>query len=1480
MVKLRRIWKFFKWTVGILLALIIICGFILAIPAVQTRLAQEAAGYLESEYGVEVQIESAAIQLPGTVYLRGVYAPDHRSDTLIFAHEIKFEFNGFQNNHLKAGEIALTGGDIQMRKYEGDDLYNFAIWLEHFNDTTGSSQNVFKMSVAEIAVSELDFYKHPLGCETCTWLDFQDAELRASNFELVGSFVSGDIEQMRYTDDRRFSLHQFSGHGEYQDGYMEVRDLEFQTDDSHVKGWARLDYEELSDFTDFVNQVQMEGAFTEAQVSSDEFISYIPEFPQFDQFEFKGDFEGLVNDLRTTKVDAKLGSTHFYGDVKLQNSTDPSNLYIDAFVGRCATVGEDLQRYLPQFLEGEIPNEVGLFTDVTFNGHFEGTLKDFNSEGSFQTNLGNLKADVTFNNLSDLSLASYAGELDLNRFDLGAILSNEDLGKVTAAGVVSGSGLTPESASATLDVESSLVEFRKAEINNLAVEGVVEDRKFIGDFHIHDELMNIDFDGLLDFNKDTAALSFTATIDSTDLHTVGLINDTVSWFTAAIDADFSLYKREWWQGSIKIDDITYRRADDIFEYNEVFLNSSNAGNITRNEIASDIMDGKIEGQYQLLDVYQPLLRALASVNQHYPYEPEEFVNIDCDYELVLKQTDILTALILPGVRFAPGTTLSGSLRSDNDYVDVRFESPGMDLYGTYLDTSEFRLKGAVGRYVANAKIRSVFTTDNFETDNLAVKATFLRDSSLIDLIALLKDSVDSDVHFNGYVLQPEKESFDVHWNKAVFNVGIDTLEIEPLNRLKIQDNRYVFENYAFQGNNGQLYLNGTLSPEPYEILRVKLVGLDLSLVNYLLREPNTYFRGQAHGMVFINDLFNHPSVGGRLEVDSLVLNEQQLGHLDLNIYWDIQTNVQRLLGGITLGTRQTFALTGRIAQDSIDPLLIKLDLSRFRLSAFNPYLAGVMDNLRGTVDGYIQIAGTLAKPTLDGDLRLPNAAFSVPFLGTDYNFEGSPTVHLNSNRILLDRVKMRDTKEQTVGYASGVINHRNLSDLNFDLEIDADRLLGMDLEVGENQYFYGKAFASGKVRIVGPTDQMNLRIDVEAEQGTSIKLPLSSATEVGRSDFITFVDPTEQEDSTAFGFRREMKVDDLGGLSITVNANMRPEAEVRLVMDETVGGDIMAKGEGLIKISLSPSGDLSILGNYEVAEGRYNFNLQNVVRRPFVIQSGSTLRWNGDPFDAQIDLRAIRQDRTSLYGMVSEVNGYEGQRYRVNLIMHLTGDLMNPNIEFDIEVPNAPVAWQEEIRNRLNDQDKLTENAFSILAGYGFIDPNGSIVEDVGSQGVNQLANLMSSWANRSLGDIGNFNVSYQNNENVNDPELGQNTEWEVGYSKQLFDDRFTVNTNVDIPVDNPQQDITNNVDVEVEYKITEDGRFRARAFNRSNQNNPALVQLSSYSQGVGVFYRTDFNTWNDLIEKVFGYRPEEPQVEQEPEEGDTTQVEPTVEFE
>jgi hypothetical protein len=52
-----------------------------------------------------------------------------------------------------------------------------------------------------------------------------------------------------------------------------------------------------------------------------------------------------------------------------------------------------------------------------------------------------------------------------------------------------------------------------------------------------------------------------------------------------------------------------------------------------------------------------------------------------------------------------------------------------------------------------------------------------------------------------------------------------------------------------------------------------------------------------------------------------------------------------------------------------------------------------------------------------------------------------------------------------------------------------------------------------------------------------------------------------------------------------------------------------------------------------------------------------------------------------------------------------------------------------------------------------------------------------------------------------------------------------------------------------MEVKLSPDGRFRFKAFNRSNQNN-FLNNDVPYTQGVGLSYRREFNNFSDLFKR------------------------------
>jgi hypothetical protein len=114
--------------------------------------------------------------------------------------------------------------------------------------------------------------------------------------------------------------------------------------------------------------------------------------------------------------------------------------------------------------------------------------------------------------------------------------------------------------------------------------------------------------------------------------------------------------------------------------------------------------------------------------------------------------------------------------------------------------------------------------------------------------------------------------------------------------------------------------------------------------------------------------------------------------------------------------------------------------------------------------------------------------------------------------------------------------------------------------------------------------------------------------------------------------------------------------------------------------------------------------------------------------------------------------------------------------------------------------------------------------------------------------------LSYQNataNRTEDDVTINSQEEVEVGVSKRFFDDRVTINGRVGVALGENQRENQVAGDFEVEYNITEDGRFRTKAFNRSVQDQFSFTE-QNYQQGVGVFYQVDFNTWSELIDSIF----------------------------
>jgi len=124
---------------------------------------------------------------------------------------------------------------------------------------------------------------------------------------------------------------------------------------------------------------------------------------------------------------------------------------------------------------------------------------------------------------------------------------------------------------------------------------------------------------------------------------------------------------------------------------------------------------------------------------------------------------------------------------------------------------------------------------------------------------------------------------------------------------------------------------------------------------------------------------------------------------------------------------------------------------------------------------------------------------------------------------------------------------------------------------------------------------------------------------------------------------------------------------------------------------------------------------------------------------------------------------------------------------------------------------------------------------------------ILSAQLTRMLSQISkdfDIGVNYRPGDQLTPREL------ELALSTQLFDNRVTIDGALGMNTYNDASQTTQLIgDVLVEVKITEDGRFRFKAFNRTNSAGDVLISgYSPYTQGIGIVFRKEFNKFKELF--------------------------------
>lgn len=601
----------------------------------------------------------------------------------------------------------------------------------------------------------------------------------------------------------------------------------------------------------------------------------------------------------------------------------------------------------------------------------------------------------------------------------------------------------------------------------------------------------------------------------------------------------------------------------------------------------------------------------------------------------------------------------------------------------------------------------------------------------------------------------------------------------------------------------------------------------------LSQMPDPWSAEGFSGELNISGNLSEPEIKGELQL-------QELGWKDLRAS-NITTQIAGSLRTPRVELSADIGPEGQINGDMVlsmdDPKKSKgrLTFEQIDLSPINQFIPDESIQLEGTVQGMLRFLGLGNGAELNGYMTTEQTALRVPFLNTRYTLSGK--AQILPTEFLLNQWELTDESGQKARF-NGTVLHDDFQqwDLDFGIDAQAMPIQLMNTPSTDDGFFFGEVNCTGDINIAGYGQNLTIDAELQTESGTVFSLPMDVSTDVASAQFVRFTSNTEL--AKPIIDRRG----DFSEVQLNLGIDVTPDAEARIIFDRSVGDEIVGKAKGHLDLTVDDFEHLQLTGGLEVTEGVYYFTLQNWLSKRFHVAPGGTIVWEGDPYQAEIDLATSYATRARLDPLLPGVADLPG-RIPVELGLQLTGALMRPSLSFDIQAPNADSRIQALMENALVNEEELQRQGLSLLVMNQFFSTDLSQAAIGGflnpAQSTQLLANQLGHWISQiSPGmDLG---LDYDQDEFSGEQALG------IAMSTQLFNDRLHIEGAVGAQsVGQIQPGDLQLQDLVISYDLSDEGTWQLTGHSRQNPGLSNAIE-GTQTQGVGLRFRREFNRWGD----------------------------------
>ena len=1290
------------------------------------------------------------------------------------------------------------------------------------------------------------------------YIYIKNLEMEAEDVHNSNDSIFAKIKKGSFIESEKFRVKEFITDFKFAFDELRFDDLKIKTENSLLQNQFSLQFNAFSAFSNFLEDVNMNGTLIDSKIAWQDIAYFGPTLYDAPYIKdligretaVEGEFSGPVARLKVKNARLELSSeTKIDGDVTFNGLPDINTTFMQIDARELRTNPHDLQELLPSVKFPKAFSEMG---NTNFKGHFTGFIRDFVADGVLQSELGTVTTDVNMKFNQNYSHATYKGKIKTENLELGKLTQKPELlGQATITAEIDGAGLTFADLATNVKGQVHNIEFKKHHYKNIQLQGKISDKIFEGIVESQDPTLALSFTGKVDFNNTSnPTYDFKANIIRADLQQLA-ITTKPCMVTSKVQLDIVGKHIDSIMGNAVFKDIDFMYDNKNYQLDILKVFSIKTNRQREISLKSNLFDAHFTGDFLPSDLPAEINEV---VTKYFPSQSftdkKSIYNNQIAYNIDIYDSDKLTELFIPDLKGVKNASIIGTLDGDEHTFEARGKLPSFYYKNYYVDSLMIATRGETDNIIFSSYIDNIQVNENLKIPNILLTSYVYTDSTRFNLIAGLdQDSTRFDI--DGIAI-PSQENIKINILPSEIFINHIPWKTNRENQIIVQGKTINIVQLDMYSDQQSISINSTGTD--FENIHAEVKKIKIQDLMSLTGKNKYDLKGEIEGNIDLMNVYKNLSFETRSTIPKFIIGNDTIGKIVANV-----TQVEKGLFKINaeLKDENLAVVNGEYnMNDKKSPIDLVAEVEKFELKDLSKFVVGIFSDMKGILfSNKIKIQGAPDDININGQASA-FGEFTIDYLRSHYRFN-KLDVAITKNAFTLPNSTLYD-QDNNEAIVNASITHRNFQDINFDINADTKNFLFLNTTKKDNELFYGKAYCDGHLNIAGPIEALEFKIRAKSNENTVINLPIGNETEIKKEEFIIFLNPNKTTQN--LNYKKS-----LNGIKLFFALEATPDAKIRIILDEDAGDIIEARGTGNIDLNINTLGDFLINGEYVIDNGDYLFTFRNIVNKKFEIDQGSTISWDGDPYQAQIDIRAIYKSKAFIGELVKETSNNSSEsatkRADVNLILSLTGSLLKPNVDFDYSFPKAIGSGVDDLSFQAvndaikRDKNELNKQVMGLLAANTFLpldaSSSGNTAGNISATGITTITEFLSTQLSKYLNDflseyITGFDINL-NYRNYTDNNTDRGNQLLVSMRKKFFDERVEIVVGGNYDMNNSADSVKNNFagDFELIYNF-KSNPLKLKAFRKTDTD--IFNDRNITKNGVGIFYRVEFNSFKELF--------------------------------